>query len=138
MIINIKIFLVLMLRVQALQHGAGECEGDVDRSAQDWQGKEEVQARQQRSLHFKDVSAWRFCHLGPQESFGCRKVISRRTCAFNQKETETFTVVHQCVFYHLEFTTFSAFVHGHFFICSRIIGLFVVLKCECGGCVGAS
>lgn len=32
------------LLFQALQHGVGECERDVDRSSQEWEGKEEVKA----------------------------------------------------------------------------------------------
>lgn len=32
------------LSFQALQHGVGKCEGDVDGSSQEWEGKEEVEA----------------------------------------------------------------------------------------------
>jgi len=53
---------------QTLQHGAGECEGDVDGGAQDWQGQEEVQARQQGPLHLQDVPPRRLCHSRPPQS----------------------------------------------------------------------
>lgn len=48
---------------QALQHGAGERQGDVDRAAKDWQGQEEIKAGQQGQVHLKNVSPWRLCHF---------------------------------------------------------------------------
>lgn len=53
---------------QALQHGAGERKGDVDRGPQEWQGQKEVQASQQGPLHLQDVPAWGLSHCGPAES----------------------------------------------------------------------
>ena len=54
--------------MQALQHGAGEREGDVDGSAEGRQRQEEVEASQQRPLYLQDVSAWRLRHSRPEES----------------------------------------------------------------------
>jgi len=61
---------------QTLQHGAGECEGDVDRGAQDREGQEEIQACQQRSLHLQDVPTWGLCHPRAEEPTGDRQVIT--------------------------------------------------------------
>lgn len=46
-----SVFLFVCFVFQALQHGLGECEGDVDRSSKEWEGQEEVEASEQGSLH---------------------------------------------------------------------------------------
>jgi len=47
---------------QTLQYGDGECKGDVDGSAKNWQRQKEVETCQQGPLHLQDVPSWRFCH----------------------------------------------------------------------------
>ena len=54
----------------SLQHGPGGRQGDVDREPQDREGQEEVQARQQRQVHFKDVPQRGLGHPGTQEPTG--------------------------------------------------------------------
>ena len=59
---------------QTLQHGAGECEGDVDRGSQNRQRQEEVQACQQGSLHFQNVLERRLSHSCVEEPAGVHKI----------------------------------------------------------------
>lgn len=53
--------------MQTLQHGPGECEGDVDRSSQEWQGQEEVQTSKQGPLHLQDVPERRLCDCSAEK-----------------------------------------------------------------------
>lgn len=39
---NVAFFINIVFAFQALQHGLGECEGDVDRGSKEWEGEEEV------------------------------------------------------------------------------------------------
>lgn len=67
---------VFCLVFQALQHGPGECEGDVDGGSKEWEGQEEVQASQQGSLHLQDVPAGRLCHHRAEKSSDHREMNS--------------------------------------------------------------
>ena len=69
----------------------------MDRSPQDRKGQEEIQACQQRSLHFQDVLARGLCYLGIEKSIGCSQVRSTQTegedCMDNMDNTFSETIV---------------------------------------------
>lgn len=74
MLFWLTVYICIPLSMQTLQHGPGECEGDVDRSSQEWQGQEEVQTSKQGPLHLQDVPERRLCNRGAEKPPHHRKI----------------------------------------------------------------
>ena len=78
---------------QALQHGPGERQGDVDRAAEARQGQEEGQAREQGPVHFQDVPEGRLGYIGRPQSAGQHEVISEFERSVKRALPEYFYVL---------------------------------------------